>query len=72
VNSCGILRRVYHFGDGSIVVAVRALLDTGNIVMNCPVVEAGLALLEAGGDFADGIMAYEGGWLDGGNLRIFR
>jgi len=27
--------------------------------------EAGLAILEAGGDFADGIMAYEGNWLGG-------
>jgi predicted nucleic-acid-binding protein len=26
-------------------------------------VEAGLALLDAGGDFADGIIAYEGRWL---------
>jgi predicted nucleic-acid-binding protein len=25
--------------------------------------EAGLALLEAGGDFADGVIAYEGSWL---------
>jgi len=26
-------------------------------------VEAGLALLDAGGDFADGVIAYEGSWL---------
>jgi predicted nucleic-acid-binding protein len=25
-------------------------------------VEAGLALLDAGGDFADGVIAYEGNW----------
>jgi hypothetical protein len=25
--------------------------------------EAGLALLDAGGDFADGVTAHEGGWL---------
>lgn len=28
-----------------------------------PAAEAGLALLEAGGDFADGVIAYEGSWL---------
>jgi predicted nucleic-acid-binding protein len=28
-----------------------------------PAVEAGLAMLDAGGDFADGIIAYEGSWL---------
>ena len=26
-------------------------------------VEAGLAMLDAGGDFADGVIAYEGRWL---------
>jgi len=35
--------------------------------------EAGLAILEAGGDFADGIMAYEGNWLGGETLfRLIR
>jgi predicted nucleic-acid-binding protein len=32
-------------------------------VVNRPAVEAGLAILEAGGDFADGAIAYEGNWL---------
>jgi predicted nucleic-acid-binding protein len=32
-------------------------------VVNRPAAEAGLALLEAGGDFADGAIAYEGRWL---------
>jgi predicted nucleic-acid-binding protein len=31
--------------------------------MNRPAVEAGLAVLDAGGDFADGVIAYEGDWL---------
>jgi predicted nucleic-acid-binding protein len=31
--------------------------------VNRPAAEAGLALLEAGGDFADGVIAYEGHWL---------
>ncbi|MGD9896915.1 MAG: type II toxin-antitoxin system VapC family toxin [Candidatus Methylacidiphilaceae bacterium] len=51
--------------------AVRALLDTGNVVMNRPAVEAGLALLEAGGDFADGIIAHEGKWLGGETFVSF-
>jgi predicted nucleic-acid-binding protein len=50
---------------------IRDLLDTGNVVMNRPAVEAGLALLEAGGDFADGIMAYEGKWLGGETFVSF-
>ena len=48
-----------------IVTAIRALLDTDNVVVNRPAAEAGLWLLEAGGDFADGIIAYEGDWLGG-------
>ena len=31
--------------------------------MDRPAVEMGLAVLEAGGDFADGIMAQQGQWL---------
>lgn len=38
-------------------------MNSVNVVMNRPAVEAGLALLEAGGDFADGAIAYEGSWL---------
>ena len=32
-------------------------------MVNRRAVEAGLALLDAGGDFADGVIAYEGNWL---------
>jgi predicted nucleic-acid-binding protein len=34
-----------------------------NVEANRPAVEAGLAFLDAGGDFADGAIAYEGSWL---------
>lgn len=44
---------------------VRDLLNTEKVSMNRPAVEAGLAVLEAGGDFADGVIAYEGKWLGG-------
>lgn len=32
-------------------------------MLNRPAVEAALAVLNAGGDFADGLIAYEGNWL---------
>ncbi len=51
--------------------AIRALLDTDKVEMNRPAVEAGLALLEAGGDFADGVIAYEGAWLGGETFLSF-
>ena len=60
-----ILRQGAKLPKEDVSIAIQALLDAGNVVMNRPTVEAGLALLEAGGDFADGIMAHEGKWLGG-------
>ena len=42
---------------------VRALTSANNVETNLPAVDAGLAMLDAGGDFADGVIAYEGRWL---------
>jgi predicted nucleic-acid-binding protein len=58
-----VLRRVYGFGNGDIAAAIRALVATEKVAMNRPAVEAGLAVLDAGGDFADGVIAYDGAWL---------
>ena len=46
-------------------------MNAANIVVNRPAAEAGLALLEAGGDFADGVIAYEGNWLGAETLVSF-
>jgi predicted nucleic-acid-binding protein len=66
-----ILRRGAKLPKEDVAVTIRDLLDAGNVVMNRPAVEAGLAILEAGGDFADGIMAYEGSWSGGENFVSF-
>ncbi|ASW09981.1 type II toxin-antitoxin system VapC family toxin [Rhizobium sp. 11515TR] len=66
-----ILRRGAKLSKEDVAVTIRDLLDAGNVVMNRPAVEAGLAILEAGGDFADGIMAYEGSWLGGETFVSF-
>ena len=66
-----ILRRGAKLPREDILSAVRALLNAGNVVMNRPAVEAGLAMLDAGGDFADGIMAHEGKWLGGETFVSF-
>lgn len=60
-----VLRKVYGLETEDIALAVRTLLATGNIALNRPAAEAGLAVLEAGGDFADGAIAHEGQWLGG-------
>ncbi len=58
-----VLRSVYRFDPPDIAKAIRVLLAAENVETNRPAVEAGLAVLEAGGDFADGAIAYEGRWL---------
>jgi predicted nucleic-acid-binding protein len=60
-----VLRRVYGFGQEDVAAALEALLDAGNVSVNRPAADAGLAVLKAGGDFADGAIAYEGRWLGG-------
>ncbi|KAA1183920.1 type II toxin-antitoxin system VapC family toxin [Rhizobium tropici] len=66
-----ILRRGAKLSKEDVALTIRDLLDAGNVVMNRPAVEAGLAILEAGGDFADGIIAYEGNWLGGETFVSF-
>src|ERR1700722_2974456 len=58
-----VLARGYGIPMPDIGEAVRRLIGSANVVVNRPAVEAGLALLDAGGDFADGVIAYEGNWL---------
>ena len=66
-----VLRRVYDFQASDVAAAIRALLSVANVEVNRPAVEAGLSVLEAGGDFADGAIAYEGSWLGGGTFVSF-
>jgi len=55
--------RGYKIRPSDIAETIRGLLNSANIVVSRPTVEAGLAMLDAGGDFADGVIAYEGNWL---------
>lgn len=66
-----VLDRQYQVARQDISSAIRALLDTANVIVNQPAVEAGLAILDTGGDFADGVIAYEGGWMGGETFVSF-
>jgi predicted nucleic-acid-binding protein len=66
-----VLARQYQTERENIAAAIRALLNTANVVVNRPAVEAGLSVLEAGGDFADGVIAFDGGWLGGETFVSF-
>jgi predicted nucleic-acid-binding protein len=55
-----VLRRIYKISDADIAKQIRTLLTIGTVALDRPAVEAGLAVLDVGGDFADGVIAYEG------------
>jgi len=58
-----VLRRGYKKSASEVSDAIRRLMKSAHVAMNRPAVEAGLSALDAGGDFADGAIAYEGNWL---------
>lgn len=66
-----VLLRVYGLQQADAADAIRALLAAANVEVNRPAVEVGLSVLEAGGDFADGVIAYEGNWLGGETFVSF-
>src|SRR5215475_13110189 len=58
-----VLRRGYKKSVSEVSDSIHKLMKSVHVVMNRPAVDAGLAALGAGGDFADGAIAYEGDWL---------
>ena len=54
---------------GSLFPAAPATGVTGNVLVR--LVNAGLRMLKSGGDFADGVIAYEGQWLGAGEFVSF-
>lgn len=66
-----ILRRGAKLSKEDVAQTLRHLLAAANVEMHRPAVEAGLAVLEAGGDFADGVIAFEGRWLGGETFVSF-
>jgi predicted nucleic-acid-binding protein len=66
-----VLRQGAKLPKDDVATAVRSLMNAGNVVVNRPAVELGLAVLDAGGDFADGAIAYEGDWLGGETFVSF-
>jgi predicted nucleic-acid-binding protein len=66
-----VLNSHYKASRADISASISQLLGTANVVVNRPAVEAGLAVLNSGGDFADGVIAYEGQWLGGETFVTF-
>ncbi|MFZ0304976.1 MAG: type II toxin-antitoxin system VapC family toxin [Terracidiphilus sp.] len=66
-----VLRSRYGVSRENIATTIVRLRETGNVVVDGAAVGAGLAMLEAGADFADGVIAYEGRWLGGETFVSF-
>jgi len=66
-----VLRKLYGFERSDVIAALRALCETANVVVDGPAIDAGLATFEAGGDFADGVIAFEGERLGGETFVSF-
>ena len=62
-----VLKRGYRRKVDEIAVAIEAICEIDAVVTDLPAVEAGLNLLRAGGDFADGVIAHQGEGF-GGNV----
>ena len=66
-----VMERAYDAPRDEIAAAIRLFMKTSNGVLNRPAVEAGPVLLDAGGDFADGVIAYDGTGLGGETFVSF-
>ena len=66
-----VLRQGAKISRDDVANAVRGLMNAGNVMVNRPAAELGLAVLEAGGDFADGAIAFEGAFLGGETFVSF-
>ena len=60
-----VLQRQYARSPGAVADAIEAIAEREGVATDQPAVEAGLALLRAGADFADGVIAHQGASLGG-------
>ncbi len=56
---------------GELSKSICVLVSADNVTVDMQAVEAGLSMLEQGGDFADGIIAHDGQWLGGETFVSF-
>jgi predicted nucleic-acid-binding protein len=66
-----VLRSRYGVSRSAIAATIRGLLETRNVVLDSATVNAGMATLESGADFSDGVIDYEGRWLGGETFVSF-
>jgi predicted nucleic-acid-binding protein len=60
-----VLRQGYKMPKAEIMKSILGFLEAANVITDTAAVQAGLEAMEAGADFADGVIAYDGRWLGG-------
>jgi predicted nucleic-acid-binding protein len=65
------LRRLYKLRSERVADAIEAILNSTSVVTDRLAAEAGLGVLRAGGDFADGVIAWQGMAMGGESLVTF-
>jgi len=55
-----VLRQGYKQPASAVAIAIRRLVASRNVFADHSAVNAGLELLDSGGDFSDGVIAFEG------------
>lgn len=58
-----VLLRGYKIASRDVAEAIKRMTDSANVVVNRAAVDAGLQMLENGGDFAEGVIEFEGRWM---------
>ena len=66
-----VLRSRYAMPRPEIATAIRGFIEAEHVVADRPAIDAGLMISEAGGDFADGVIAFEGRRLGGKTFLSF-
>jgi len=57
---CWVLSNTYRYGNSDIAQSIRLLIGGETALLDQAAVEAGLVMLDGGGDFADGVIAHLG------------
>ncbi|WEZ82933.1 type II toxin-antitoxin system VapC family toxin [Rhizobium sp. 32-5/1] len=66
-----VLKKAYKFTAAELKQAVEALSGSETVIVDRGAVENGLTFMNAGGDFADGVIAFEGRRLGGEVFATF-
>jgi predicted nucleic-acid-binding protein len=66
-----VMRHSYRWNPAQVAGFIRSLVGSPTVLVDRSVAEAGLAMLDAGGDFADGVIAFAGRQMGGAVFASF-